>query len=298
MRFRDFGSSDRDGCRAEIARYIELAAKVVDIHRGKFDNPDSLVLDDPLEDVLQAHYACYIDNCAVGSYLARRYGCCDYVAGYSMGVFSALHHCGAFSFQDGLLLMQRICTCAHQAVGEGEFGMGVVVGLSVDEIGQWLGERAPGVEIADICGPRVVVFSGEISDVEQVLDVAVSQGALQAKLTPVRLPFHSSRLKRIASDVRDLVERVTLREPRYKVVSCMTQSLLATEDDVRREIVLNVSHPINWYQTMQRLLSFGVDTFLECGMSESLRNLAKRNIKGKYSIYTPRQFENVFAAAG
>jgi len=297
MRFRDFGFDDRNVCREEVTRYLELASQVVDVNQGKFEDPDGVTLDDSLEDVLQSHYACYIDNCAVGSYLSKRFMNCDYVAGYSMGIYSALYHCGAVSFQDGLMLMRHICSSAHQAVGEGEFGMGVVAGLKIDEVQELLLAKCPEVEVADICGPRVVIFSGRVADVERVLDLAIREGALQARLIPVRLPFHSSYLKRIEGQVRALVDSLAVRAPKYKLVSCVSHSaLLTTDEDVRREIVMNVTHPMNWYKVMQRLLAAGVDTFLECGMSENLHNLVKRNVKGSYAIYTSRQFDNVLAA--
>lgn len=285
MRQRDLRREHLEGYLEHVERLRSRAAALVAINPQKFSAPEDVVLADELEDDLQAQYACYIDNCAAADLWRTRFPRCEFVCGYSMGLFAALYRAGALTFEDGLRLMQAVCTFAHQAVGEARYGMGAVMGLTVDEVRQELRHHAPQVEISDICGPRVVICSGERQQVETVLEACERAGALHARLIPVKLPFHSSLMKSAEARTAELLQRVCLCPPQCGVVSSITQEVLVTVDSLREEIARNVAHAMNWYATMRKLLDLGVDTFLECGLSDSLTNLANRNVKGKYKIY-------------
>ena len=297
MKYKDFSRPRGNGHDEEVQRSLERARRIVDLDMRKFDQPDKFLLDDPLQDALQEHYVCYIDNCAIGNLLERMKIPCDYVAGYSMGIFSALQHSGAVSFEDGLHIMRNICTFAHETVGEGTYGMGVIGGLKLDDVVGLINSHSPQVEITDICGPHLTIISGGRSEVEVVLDASIKAGSLQAKLLPVSLPFHSSLLKQVEGQTREMLDQIELRAPRFGIVSCLDQTVLLTAEAAREEIVRNVTHPINWYRTMHRLLDLGVNVFLECGLSDSLCKLAGRGLKGKYTTYHFRQFDRLFNSA-
>ena len=295
MKYKDFGRECLDGFRDEAARFLDRASAVVEIDPRKFERPGEFVLDDGLEDGLQEQYVCYVDSCTIGSLLKTRKIACDYVAGYSMGLFAALYHGSAVSFEDGLRLTHQTCRFAHEAVQSGEYGMGVVVGLTAGEVGALIGENCPDVEIADVCGPHVVIASGRRPDLERLLEASEAEGSLYAKLLPVSIPFHSSFLRQVDGRIRDFLGRIEIRCPACGIVSCVDQKVLSSEEDVREEAAGNVWHPIRWLKTMNRLLALGVDVFVECGLSEELCNLA-RNIEGDYRIYHPRKFDRLFAA--
>lgn len=295
MKFKDaFHREEIDGYPEEVEHFAHLAAQVVHLDRQQFDCVDQ---SEPGDD-LQAHYKCYVDNCAFGSLVAKHMGPCDLVAGYSMGLFSALYHCGTVSFEEGLMMMHRIYQLANEAVPEGEYGMGFIVGLTPEEIASVICAHGPGVEIADVCGKRVVFTAGRREDVEAVLDASVTEGCLQAKLVPVRLPFHSSYLKQVEGRARRMLENAIVSAPSCGIVSCISQAVLHTADDVRQEVAANVAHPMNWFKTMHRLLDLGATLLVECGPSDSLANLATRNIKRPYTIYHCRQFDRLFASLG
>jgi [acyl-carrier-protein] S-malonyltransferase len=279
----------------EVAGFLAQASRVVEIDPGKFQQHGELVLGDGLQDDLQEQYACYVDSCAVGSLLKKRHIDCDYVAGYSMGLFAALYHSGAVSFADGLRLTHTTSTLAHQAVDDGQYGMGVVVGLTADQVGRLIAQHCPQVEVADVCGPHVVIASGRRSDLERLLEVCLSDGSLHARLLPVTIPFHCSLLRGVEGRMRGFIRQIQIRPPTCGVVSCVNQQVLSTEEDVREEAVANVWHPIRWFQTMRRLLELGVGVFVECGLSDRLCELA-RNLEGDYQIYHPRKFDRLFAS--
>jgi [acyl-carrier-protein] S-malonyltransferase len=295
MKYRDFSRECLDGYEHEVAEFLARASDIVRIDARKFNKPGDFFLDDRLQDDLQDQYVCYIDNCTLGRLLKRRISC-DFVAGYSMGLFAALYHGGAVSFEDGLRLLQHTCAFVHDATVGGDYGMGAVVGFTPEEIGTLIVKNCPRVEMADICGPHVVIASGTRSDLKVLLQACEDDGALNTKMLPVLAPFHSSLLRQVEAGIREVLAGMDIRSPACGIVSCIDQKVLRTAEDVREEAAGNVSRQMNWLGTMNRLLELGVDVFLECGLSESLCNLA-RNIEGNYKIYHPRKFKKLFASA-
>jgi [acyl-carrier-protein] S-malonyltransferase len=150
------------------------------------------------------------------------------------------------------------------------------------------------MEVADVCAPRVVVVSGLRGDLETLLEAAEAYGSMQTKLLPVTVPFHSSFLREAEGKIRRFLDRIEVRAPTCGIVSCVTQELLVSAEDVKDEAGGNLWHPIRWHDTMQRLLDLGVDVFLECGLSDSLCNLA-RKVDGSFETYHPRKFERFSA---
>jgi len=294
MKYRDFSRKPVPGYPEEVAEFLARASAVVEIDERKFEKPGEFVLDDALEDDLQEHYVAYVDSCALASLLRKKGIRCDYVAGYSMGVFAALHHSAALSFEDGLQLLHHVCTSAHEAAEGGTYGMGVVVGLSADEIGALIAEHCPAVEVADVCAPRVVIVSGPRADLEKLFAVAEPEGSMHSRLLPVTVPFHSTLLRAAETKIRRFLAKIRVRPPDCGVVSCVTQDVLKSADDVIDEASGNLWHPLRWHQTMGRLLDLGADVFLECGLSDSLCNLA-RSVEGDFRAYHPRKFDRLTA---
>ncbi len=295
MKYRDVGRKSLDGYTAEVAEFRARASAVVTIDQRKFEKPGEFILDDELRDDLQEHYVAYVDSCALASLLKKRRIRCDYAAGYSMGVFAAMYHSTAVSFEAGLQLLHHVCTSAHEAVKGGAYGMGVVVGLTADEIATLIAENCPRVEVADVCAPRVVVASGTRSDLERFFKVSDSEGSMHSKFLPATVPFHSVVLREAEDKIRRFLGQVDVRDPACGIVSCVNQKVLVSADDVREEAIGNLWRPIRWYQTMRRLLDLGVDVFLECGLSNSLCNLA-RNVEGDFRTYHPRKFDRFIAS--
>lgn len=295
MKYKDFGRKPLDGYADEVAAFLKRASAVVEIDVRKFEKPGEFVLEDELQDDLQEHYVAYVDSCALASLLRRRGVRCDYAAGYSMGVFAAMHHSAAVSFEDGLQLLHHVCTSAHEAVDGGAYGMGVVVGLTADEVGALIARDCPRVEVADVCAPRVVIASGARSDLERFFAASETEGSMHSKFLPVTIPFHSAFLREAEDKIRRFLGRIEVRDPECGLVSCVDQKLLQTAEDVKNEAVGNLWRPIRWYKTMRRLLDLGVDVFLECGLSDSLCNLA-RNVEGDFRTYHPRKFDRLIAS--
>ena len=146
-----------------------------------------------------------------------------------------------------------------------------------------------------VCGPQVVITSGARSELGGLLQAAERAGCLHCRFLPVSLPFHSSLLRPTEERIKGFLAQIQIRRPACGIVSCVSQKVLDSEEDVREEIAGNVSRAISWLDTMGRLLALGVNLFLECGLSEGLCKLA-RSIEGDYQIYHPRKFDRLFAS--
>lgn len=292
MKYREFHRKRPRGFAEKAKPLLERASALVEIDPRKYANPAEFFLDDPLEDDQQDQYVCYVDSCAVAGLLEDWGIPCHYVAGYSMGMFAAMHRSAALSFEDGLRLLRHTCMCVHRITSRDAFGMAFIVGFTPDEVGELAAAAGRAVHVADVCGPRVVILSGRRPDLEELVDLAQSEGALQARLLPVSAPFHSSLLGEAAASIEGFLATIEIRRPACPIVSCVDQKLLTTADDVRREGVQNVWHPINWYRTMTALLDLRVGRFVECGFSDALCNLT-RNVGGDYEIYHPRRFDRL-----
>lgn len=295
MKYREFTRHNVDGFEQEAASFYQRAAQVADIDPRKFACPADFSLGDELEDDLQEHYVSYIDCCAVASLLQKQGVACDYVAGYSMGLFAALHQSGAVGFEDGLHLLRGTCNAAHSSIAGDEYGMAVVVGLTPAEIRSIIADGGLRVEVGDVCGPRVVIGSGKRSDLSRLLEAAEAAGSLQARFLPVTAPFHTSLLRSGEAQIQACLDRIQIADPTYPLVSCVDQSLLTSADEVRQEAAANLWRPMHWYETMLRLVELDVGVFVESGPSESLCNLA-RNVDGDFRTYHPRKFDRLFAS--
>lgn len=295
MKYRDFSRPPLDGYLEEVDRFLARASAVVGVDERKFERPADVVLDDPLQDDLQDHYISYVDGCALASLLNKRGAQADYVAGYSMGVFAALQHSGAVSFEDGLRLLHQVCVSAHQVAGPEPWGMGVIMGLTAEEVARLIDRTCPSLAVGDVCASRVVIASGRRQDLDRLFEAAEAAGSMRSRHLPVTLPFHSPFLRNAEGMIRGFLNKIDVRRPACGIVSAVDQQVLLTEDDVRTEAATNLWRPLRWHDTMRSLLAQGVRVFLESGLSDGLCNLS-RSLDGDFQAYHPRKYDRFFGA--
>lgn len=262
---------------------VDRASTVVDITPATFDFPDRHAPLAGLAATLQAHYACYIEGVALAAWLEPRVGACDSAAGYSMGVFAALAHADAITFEDGLTLMHELCVAVHAAVPLGAYAMGAIDGLPSDAVAA-ITSAQPDVEIIDIYGAGTTIVSGREADVAAVLDACATGGAIYTRLTPATAPYHSTVLSGVRPILDERLRGALIHAPRCRVISALTQRPVASPDDVRVEIASNVTRAMDWYSTMRALVQSGMTVLCECGPSEALTNMARRDAPGNYRI--------------
>lgn len=284
MRRQEYRLDGLRGFTGVLEPLAARAAKVAQITPRTFDFPDRGAPPEGLAATLQAHYACYIEGVALASWLESRVGACSSAAGYSMGVFAALSHAGAISFEDGLTLMHRLCVAVHDAVPIGAYAMGAVDALPPETVAT-IASPYPKVEIIDIYGAGTTVVSGLEAEVAAVLDACARQGATYTRVTPATAPYHSSALSAVRPILEEQLRGADISSPRCRVVSALTQRPVTGPDDVRVEIASNVTRGMSWYGTMRALLTSGMTVLCEVGASAALTNMAKRDVPGAYRIH-------------
>ncbi len=275
MRTPEFDPARVSGLRAIVDRWTARAARVVPVSERTFAVPHPTVLQASLGETLQAHYATVIEGVAVGEWIEAQLGPARSAAGYSMGLYSALAHTGALPFEDVLRLVTHVCESAHDTTPPGAWAVGAVVGLPPDAVRALA--AAHHLEVTDRYGATTWLLTGQRDVVVAALDAALAQGAPATRLLPLTAPFHASVLSPLESSLQSLVQSVSWAVPRMPIVSATTLEPLRTEDDLALEVVRNAAHPMNWYGTIERLISLGGRTFVECGASTSLADIIRED---------------------
>jgi [acyl-carrier-protein] S-malonyltransferase len=263
----------------EVDKFLPSALKLVPIDLRRFEEMANGII----EDELQAHYFCYINSCVVSKILKGKKIGTDYVGGYSMGLYGGLYHSNVVSFEKGLLLMDDIYRIALDSIDEKKYGMGVIVGLTYESVEKLIHENCENVDIIDVSNELVINVTGIYDEVVKLVEIAGKQ-AINTKMLPITLPYHSRFMKDAVHKIRDHLTGVELEAPRFPIISCVNQKILSSVDDVKDELYCNVNQRINWFMTMKKMLELNTNLFVECGMSKSLTQLAKF-VGGDFEIY-------------
>jgi malonyl CoA-acyl carrier protein transacylase len=296
MRYRSPVLPRPAGFDEEHDRLVTIASEVVSLEIATDRGNQPVLTGDSLSQSLQEHYFSYITSNALAAVAARSGVTCTHAAGYSMGLFAALTHCSALSYEDGLRLIEHVVRVAHEVAKDGDYGMGAAIGLTVEEVGALIDRGAFAVEITDVSADRVVVVAGQKSEVEKTLEMCLGEGCLSTKMLPVKLPFHSSWMGPAEVKIKAFLPRIRIRPPRCQLVSAASQSVLHNEAAVAGELSSNIVSPLNWRGTMQVLLEAGVKTLIECGFSERLCKLA-RGLGWSARTYHPKCFDRLAEGA-
>lgn len=195
----------------------------------------------------------------------------DFVAGHSLGEYSALVAAEALSYPDALLLTRRRGGLMQQ---HGAGAMAAMIGLDAGAV-QEIADEA-GVAVANHNAPSQITVSGRRSAVEDAMALAKQRGAKRAILLPVSAAFHSSLMAPVVTGLRPLVEQVEMRPARVPLVTNVDAKPITHPDDLRRELLEQICSPVRWIDVVERLHTEGVTTFYEVGPGKVLAGLIAR----------------------
>ena len=172
---------------------------------------------------------------------------------------------------------------------EGEdFAMGVSTGLVESEVAPHL---IGAVEITDVYSPTTIIVAGHRDEVVQSIEACVAAGADDSMLLPVTAPFHSTALRSVRAANAAALDGVALSVPSIPVISAVSAGVLETAEDVREELVTNVSTPMRWFDVMTTLLERGAGAFYEAGRSRRLATLVQRRLPELEHVGSIRQWQ-------
>jgi [acyl-carrier-protein] S-malonyltransferase len=205
-----------------------------------------------------------------------------FVAGHSLGEYSALTAAEALDFEDGLRLVETRGRLTQAAADACPQGMAAVLGLDLAEVEQVVAEA--GAEVSNINAPGQVVIGGAKDAVARAIALAQARGARRAVALDVGGAFHSSLMRPAVDGMREALASVKLRTPRVPFVANDRGRVLAEPDAIREELLYQLTHPVCWVDCVRHMADAGVTRFVEIGPGRVLTGLVKRIIPGAETV--------------
>jgi [acyl-carrier-protein] S-malonyltransferase len=215
----------------------------------------------------------------------------SFMAGHSLGEWSALVCSETVSFSDALNIVQARGQHMQKAVPVGEGAMAAIIGLE-DSIIVEACQSASEIGVVDAVNfnaPGQVVIAGSISAVNQAIEECKQAGAKRALPLPVSAPFHTSLMKPAADQLSELVNSVTFKQPSVPVVHNVHAETEESPDTIKTLMLEQIYKPVRWVDCVKTLKSSGVNTIVECGPGKVLCGLNKRIDKELLSLATDDQ---------
>lgn len=244
----------------------------------------SLMAEGP-EDVLtatnNAQPAILVHSLAALEVARERIGPVALAAGHSLGEFTAHVAAETMSFEEALLAVRHRGELMHRAGQEKAGTMAAILGLDDSVVEKICQDVDAGVcQIGNLNSKGQVVISGDISGVEEGMELAKEAGAKKVVQLNVSGAFHSTLMEPAASGLRERLEEIDFVDPVFPVVSNVTAELVTTGEVAKDLLVRQLTAPVRWSASISTMLASGVDQFLELGPGRVLKTLNRRNAQG------------------
>lgn len=205
-----------------------------------------------------------------------------YVAGHSLGEYSALVAAGSLAFADAVKLVERRGQLMQEAVPAGTGGMAAILGLEDADVLAACAEAAQGevVSAVNFNAPGQVVIAGAAKAVERAIEGCKARGAKRAVALPVSVPSHCELMRPAAERFAEAVEAVQWQMPQIALVQNVTAQVPADLAALKRDLLAQLYSPVRWVESVQLLAEKGVTDLVECGPGKVLAGLNKRCAKG------------------
>jgi [acyl-carrier-protein] S-malonyltransferase len=209
-----------------------------------------------------------------------------FVAGHSLGEYSALAAAGSFSISDTARLLRTRGLAMQKAVPVGVGAMAALLGLDYETAVAVAEEAAQGevCQAANDNGGGQVVVSGDKAAVERATEIAKGKGAKRAMLLPVSAPFHCRLMQPAADVMAKALSEVTVNRPVVPLVSNVLAAPISDPEEIRKRLVEQVTGTVRWRESVAFMASQGVTHFLEIGAGKVLSGLVKRIADGAVGV--------------
>lgn len=205
-----------------------------------------------------------------------------FVAGHSLGEYSALCAAGALALGDAARLLRLRGTAMQAAVPVGEGAMAALLGLDLAAAEAVAAEAAAGGGVcaaANDNDPAQVVVSGSKAAVERAVEIAKAKGAKRALLLPVSAPFHCALMQPAAERMAEALAEVAIAAPGVPLVANVKAEAVRDPEEIRRLLVAQVTARVRWRESVAWMAAQGVDEFVEVGAGKALSGMVKRIAK-------------------
>lgn len=206
----------------------------------------------------------------------------QFVAGHSLGEYSALAAAGAFTIADTARLLRTRGQAMQKAVPVGAGAMAALIGLEFNAASAVAAEAAQGevCQAANDNGAGQVVVSGSKAAVERAVDIAKTKGAKRAMLLPVSAPFHCALMQPAADVMAQALAKVSVKRPSVPVVANVLAKAIDDPGEIVRALVTQVTGTVRWRESVVYMAGAGVTNFYEVGAGKVLSGLVKRLAEG------------------
>lgn len=221
----------------------------------------------------------------------------DFMAGHSLGEYSALVAAGALHFTDAIRLVAERGRLMQQAVPAGSGAMAAIIGLDNSILENVCEEAGQGqvVSCANFNSPGQVVIAGNREAVDRACDLARAAGARRAIPLAVSVPSHCALMKPAAEALQRIIREVDIAVPRVPVVHNVDVAVHDDPEEIRAALVRQLWQPVRWSATIEKLIAQGVRRFAECGPGKVLTGLNRRISRDVESV--PLDSASAVAAA-
>lgn len=218
----------------------------------------------------------------------------DFMAGHSLGEYTALVCAGSLDFVDAVKLVEQRANFMQQAVPAGEGAMAAILGLDVDTLIDICKQAAKGevVSAVNFNAPGQVVIAGNAGAVNRAIDLAKEQGAKRAIPLPVSVPSHCDLMMPAAENLSNVMVDISFITPSIEVIHNTDVAAHSDAGSIKAALGKQLHTPVRWVETIEALRDSGVTTFIECGPGKVLTGLSKRIDKSLelYSVGDERSF--------
>ncbi|ROU02385.1 ACP S-malonyltransferase [Histidinibacterium lentulum] len=201
-----------------------------------------------------------------------------FVAGHSLGEYSALCAAGALTLTDTARLLRIRGRAMQEAVPVGEGAMAALLGLDFATVAEVAAEAAEGevCQAANDNDPGQVVVSGHAGAVARAVEIAKARGAKRAVMLPVSAPFHSALMAPAAEAMRTALAEADVRTPKVPLVANVTAGAVTDPDEIRARLVEQVTGSVRWRESVLFMRAEGVTDFWEIGAGKALSGMVRR----------------------
>ncbi|MCL7461626.1 ACP S-malonyltransferase [Pseudomonas sp. NW5] len=225
-----------------------------------------------------------------------------FVAGHSLGEYSALVAAGSLGFADAVRLVERRGQLMQQAVPAGQGGMAAILGLEDEVVRAACAEAEQGevVSAVNFNAPGQVVIAGAAVAVERAIEACKARGAKRAMALPVSVPSHCALMRPAAERFAESLAAVAWQAPQIALVQNTSAAVPADLEVLRSDLLQQLYSPVRWVESIAFLAAQGVTELVECGPGKVLSGLNKRCAKGvnAHNLDTPDAFAAARAVLG
>lgn len=222
-----------------------------------------------------------------------------FVAGHSLGEYSALAAAGVFSLTDAARLLKLRGQAMQKAVPVGQGAMAALLGVGMDVAVKVAAEAAQGdvCQVANDNEPTQVVLSGHKTAIDRVADVGKAHGVRRAVALPVSAPFHCALMQPAADAMAEALSMVKLNNPAVPVVANVLARAISDPDDIKKRLVEQVTGTVRWRECVAYMAANGITDFYEIGQGKVLAGLVKRTAAtaNATSIVTPADIDTTIS---